>query len=623
MKRSDILTLGAALLLSVVIPQMAMAADDMGLEPNEKLIGYSVTNDYSEEGAFVGEAGTYAMGALFEKNQLLPYAGCPIVGMRIASCGNQASTRVFIYDGADLGKPMMQQKQRLYPGWTNIRFNSEPYVIRGDESLFFGYDYVESEEIASENARAVLAVTGETTYGGFVLLRDGEFSQITESGVLCVQLIIDTTNLPSANLAFSFTDTGFKYKKLGEPLEFYASMSNVGRDNITGFTASVSFDGGTPVMVDADLKVAPGKSETWQTVIPTEGMEIGIHDMEVKIVKINGVDNEPNAASTCHKRFALYENSLRRAKSYMEVFSSQQYVYSSLLDEKLENLKAETDMPDSSKELFDPSTLEIAKIFEPETPLAAAGGETYWNLYAFDVPVFSVNRALFPGEANVAYSVNDYLGMPIPGLITGIMADIAMQDLEVPTFAEVNVETNYDKVSRQCDVTVSGKALPELKAICGTPVLSLLLVEDGVESPQAILAGSDAKLQDDYIHNDVIHAWLTGTGGIEIEPENDRYVVRHNFTLPEGCNSGNCRVVALISKKTEGMTADNIADFDVLNCNSAPLTDVTAVSGPATEDKIPSRRFRIDGTEVPAEDPSPGLYITIDRHGRASKQLRL
>ena len=69
------------------------------------------------------------------------------------------------------------------------------------------------------------------------------------------------------------------------------------------------------------------------------------------------------------------------------------------------------------------------------------------------------------------------------------------------------------------------------------------------------------------------------------------------------------------------MTADNIADFDVLNCNSAPLTDVSAVTGAAADSYAPARRFRIDGTEVSAEDPCPGLYITIDRQGRASKQL--
>ena len=54
MKTSDILTLAVAL-LSAVTPTMAAAADDMGLEPNEKLIGYSITNDYNEEGAFVGD----------------------------------------------------------------------------------------------------------------------------------------------------------------------------------------------------------------------------------------------------------------------------------------------------------------------------------------------------------------------------------------------------------------------------------------------------------------------------------------------------------------------------------------------------------------------------------------
>ncbi len=82
----------------------------MGLKENQMVIGHTITNDYSSEGAYIGEAGTYPIGASLSATELAPYAGCQIIGMRIASTLNQASTRIFIYDCSDLNTAVHEQK---------------------------------------------------------------------------------------------------------------------------------------------------------------------------------------------------------------------------------------------------------------------------------------------------------------------------------------------------------------------------------------------------------------------------------------------------------------------------------------------------------------------------------
>ena len=58
MKRT-ITILSAALLAATAIH----AQNDMGLKENQMVIGHTITNDYSSEGAYIGEAGTYPIGA--------------------------------------------------------------------------------------------------------------------------------------------------------------------------------------------------------------------------------------------------------------------------------------------------------------------------------------------------------------------------------------------------------------------------------------------------------------------------------------------------------------------------------------------------------------------------------
>lgn len=594
--------------LAILMP--ARAADDMGLKENQTVIGHTVTNDYNQEGAFFGTPGTYSIGAVLQASELAPYAGCKILGMRVASARNQASTRVFVYNTADLSKPLLDQKNRLYPGWTNVIFNGDPITIKGDESLFFGYDYVETPEI-SQNETGVIGITGDDEANAFCILSDGRLIDTSGAGKLCVQLIIDITDMPQANLAFSFAETGFKYKRLGEKVDLFASVANVGRDAVEKFSAEISFDGEPLRTVDVNLAIAPGKAQTWETLITLPANAgIGTHTLSAAIVNINGnpVDKRPTATYTA--KFALYNESMPRNLAYVESFSSQQYATSSFFDGIIGKYRQNAGG----------SKIALVKVFEPGTPLALSESEPYWNTYAWDVPVFSVNRSLFVGEPNVAYCLNDYLVLPQDVLI-GVVADIIEQDLSTPSFAGVEVKPVWDAATRSLKVNVSGEVLPELEAIYGKTALTVMLVEDKVKAPQAVSdAAGNVSVNQNYSHDDVLRAYLSDPAGSEITAAGGKYSEDFSTTLDtDKINPDNCRVVALLSKK--GLpVASAIADYDIVNTGSAPLKggsaveDIDAADGSATY-----RWFTPDGIEVREGDLSKGLYIRTGSDGTTKK----
>ena len=143
-----------------------------GLSSNQRVLGYTLTDDIDVRGAAFGEADTYAIGAALPPSVLASYAGCKIVGIRIAAALNLGRTRCFVYNftGATF-EPVFEQKQRIYEDWNNVFFNGDGYEIKGDETLFFGFDYVETQAMVDAEEGGICSV-GEETDGAFYLYGD-------------------------------------------------------------------------------------------------------------------------------------------------------------------------------------------------------------------------------------------------------------------------------------------------------------------------------------------------------------------------------------------------------------------------------------------------------------------
>ena len=84
------------ILLAVAALSAAAQESDMGLASNERVIGYTVTNDIDVANGAFGQAGTYSLGAYMYADNLKAYAGCRIVGLRVAVGMDLGRTRMFL-----------------------------------------------------------------------------------------------------------------------------------------------------------------------------------------------------------------------------------------------------------------------------------------------------------------------------------------------------------------------------------------------------------------------------------------------------------------------------------------------------------------------------------------------
>ena len=557
------------ILIAMAVATVTVMAD------TQRYVGYTVTDDIDVSGAAFGEAGTYTVGALLPKEMLTAYAGCRVLGIRYALSQSIGRTRAFMYDATDNQfTEISAQKQRTYEGWNTVLFNGDGYVITGQESLFFGFDYVESEEMVAAEKGALCGVGSETT-GAFYLY--GNYGQgeglysISGVGRLCVQLIVDVSSLPEKDIDVTYLDTGHKYKISGSKVEVFSLFNNVGRDTVFTYRMGCQIDDREPIYQEFADTLLCGEEEKWETaIVLTDDYPVGMHTLKLFVSEIDGQPVENTKNDTLQAQFAVYRDALPRHQVYVEVYAHQQSPYVPMLDKALAKLSEEVPF------------MALANIFSFDDALFVPEADYLHQLYAYTYPTFTFNRAYFPGEAHIAYDINDYLAQVPAEFIAGILSDMLYQDYMNPAFATIELQPEYDPTTRQLTVNVSGEALPEVEAIYGDMALTVLLTEDGVKSPQAVYNEITGRTttQQNYQHNKVLRQFVTDPLGQTVDIADGQYTASVSTTLSDDWNPEQMHIVAFLTKAATEVTDDNVLEMDITNANSCdiPIVEPTAIS---------------------------------------------
>ena len=574
-----------------------------GLSSTQRVLGYTLTDDIDINGAAFGAAGTYTIGAALEADALQPYAGCRVVGLRIAAAMSLGRERTFVYDVDNNFTPIVEQRQRLYKGWNNIFFNGDGYVIKGTETLFFGFDYDETQAMVDAEQGGIACV-GEDADGAFYLY--GNYGQgtglytISGVGKLCVQLIVDVSSLPAQDMAITFLDTGFKYKKPGESIDLMALLLNVGREPLSSYDVSVQIDSDEPLTFHREQELPDGQQDTWtQSVRLADDIAVGMHTLTLQLTKANGEPLADGAGKHSSATFAVYENSLDRNQVYLEVYTDVGTPLSAMLNNALAALTAAN------------NRVCVVNVHRQGTPLAISDAAYLEQLYAYDYPTFTVNRAYFPGEPYIAYDMNDYLPVFGTDMTAGILGDIVAQDLYSPSFASLQLSGQYDPQTRRLSIDVQGDLLPEATAIYGYLALTLMLTEDGVRGSQAVYNAvtQRATMNSSYTHNHVLRAYVTPATGTLLSGSGNGYTAHFETTLDSQWQADHMTVVALLTKAADQVTDDNVKDVDVVNAASLPLSsiDTQGIAHTAASAPVPTACYGADGRQL--LKPSRGLTI--------------
>lgn len=590
------------------------------LAQTHRLLGYSTADTISNQGLFFGTADTYPVGAAIEPSMLSRYKGCKIVGIRFAlsdGIPTMSGSRIFIYsivNGQILDDGVTQSVRRAYPGWNTVFFNgSKGYVITGNETLLFGFDYIETEEMITAENGGLCTVGNNRGYGFLTFGKFGSdygWYSMSDYGNLCVQLIVDISSMPQKDIRTNYLFIGNKYKKTGDVIDFLAMFDNVGRDSIFGYQLGYRFDDGEPVLKAFTDTLKCDDDGSWEEYVDVPAnLPVGRHTFSVFVDQIEGKAAAVTEGDTLTETFFVYANPLPRQKHYLEqyVHESSPYVpYCDAVNNKFAH--------------NDPS-IAMVNVHAQGTRLAIPESAQYEELYAYTYPSFTIDRFYYPGEAYIAFDVNDYVTIMPSILSESIVSLVAEADLN-PAFATVDIVPQYDETTRQLTVKVSGDVSPDAEPIFGQLALTVMLAEDSVKSRQAVYneVTHQTKYNSNYIHNDVLRRLLTAVNGDALTVSEGHYSADFTCKLPTTWNPEKLKVVAFVTRQADSVTDDNVLDMDITNANSTYLREhfsaIRSINAPLIDDQ--PQWYTLDGRRLPVKPSQPGVYI-LRQKGQSHK----
>ena len=590
-----------------------------GLSSLQRAVGYIVDSNpdsITMSGALVGTAGTYPLGVIVTADMLRDYVGCKVIGIRVAAAQSLGKSDVWLHPISNEGVVSddgLSKGQRLYEGWNNVFFNGDAsWEIKEGEMLLVGFDYNETESMVAADVGGICTV-GEAQGNDFLIYTDvgdgmGWYS-VGNLGSLCVQLIVDISNLPEKMLSLTYLDTGFRYKKADEKIEMYTIASNIGRNSLSGYTIRCRIDDQDPVNFTYDKTLAEAANDHQQPVLALPaGIAVGTHQLCVELLA------EDDAAPVSGKAsktvtFYIYNESLQRQQNYVEQYNSQNEYMASVVN-PIFNQVAQTD-----------NSMALVNVYTSDSPLAIEESGYLPALYAYTVPSFTINRSYFPGEEYIAYDVNFYASQ-YPDFVPSIVHDLMAQDMLQPSFATINITPNYDADSKQLSIDVTGQLAEGAADIFKDLSLTLLLTEDNVTGDQVVVNPFTGRLttRHDYLHQHVLRKYVTSPLGAPVSVSGNGYTAHHTVTLDGNWDIDQMTVVGFLCRGAETVTDDNVKEMDVTNCCSMPLKGITGIHQLDNNAKVntTSQYFTLDGQKVASDNLLPGIYI-VKKEGKCSK----
>lgn len=579
------------------------------LSATERAVGYTDGDSITRSSICFGRADTYTVGALVESNMLSYYVGCKIVGIRFALSQSIGNTKVFlkrIDETQGITTELVNKSvHQTSEGWNEVRFNAaQEHTIANDEGFLFGFDYTETKEMTTSKKGALCCYGKELTCKNAFLekRKSGDFFCVMGCGNLCVQLIVDVSNLPSKQLTHLQLLSGNKYQKPGAQLDAFLSYSNGGRDSISSCRFGYRFDNGSVTYFESNHLLVPGKSGGVEQMITfPSSLTTGVHQLQIFVDQIDGEVVPPTATDTLSNTFVVYRNGMKRQQHYVEQYTSQESASVTISDALVSSLDND-------------ANICLVNIHQPNTSLSLDASNYLNDLYAYTYPCFTVDRFYFMGERYIAFDYSDYVQVWPSVATDAIRSIVAEAENTNPAFATVDIAPSYDETTGQLSVTVSGDVSTDASAIFGNMALTVMLAEDNVVAPQLYYSGSAGAtgVNNSYVHNQVLRAYMTSPIGDQLTVTGNHYTVNYTTTLDSSWKLKDLKVVALVTKAVDAVTDENVLDVDVTNCNSCKLADALpngisqTVTTPSHSEKV---YYTLDGVCIPEQQLRSGVYI--------------
>lgn len=595
----------------------AMGPNRIAMDADERIMGFYDSDAIGENPLGLNTSGQFKAGVEFTKAQIGHFVGGQITKVRFALGELIGASKVSVYKVAlESGELTLMSEEAVantQKGWNDVTL-ATPVTIED------GVDYLICYDFTSVPGKYPLATdlganpTGGVD-GGFLMYGNlgqggtGWYNFGTQYGNFCIQAVVKGGSFPDEDITIS-SFTSAKFVQAGQNIAYSYTIKNNGNNIPSAYTIDVMLDNNvigtteTPVALTNSPQIVNGNA-----TIPADAVS-GKHTLAVKVTKINGqAPTEYTEDDIAGMDVSVYAESMLRQKNLVEEFTSTKCVacpYAGPVLEALTELRDNIiimahhdNIPQPGDPMVCDESLALSKTFNQSGNPCAM-----FNRY------YETNT-----ELNSAQTIT--LGIGYKSQYVNQAAEMLNQVIEnsnsVPTFANINIKTEYNESTRELSVEVYGSGVSDFKDYLGEDaVLSVFLTEDGIKAAQT--GGSR-----DAIHNHVTRKALSDIFGGAINWDGNTYSNKYTITLDSSWKPENMHVVAFINRPVK----TNIDDVYVNNAEICKVGEsITAgIEAPITDKGtgVEVERYTVDGRKI--SKPVKGLNIVKMSDGRTIKVI--
>ena len=595
----------------------AMGPNRIAMDADERIMGFYDSDAIGENPLGLNTSGQFKAGVEFTKAQIGHFVGGQITKVRFALGELIGASKVSVYkvalESGDLTLMSEEAVANTQKGWNDVTL-ATPVTIEDGVDYLICYDFTSvpgKYPLATDlGANPTGGVDGGCLmYGNLGQGGTGWYNFGTQYGNFCIQAVVKGGSFPDEDITIS-SFTSAKFVQAGQNIAYSYTIKNNGNNIPSAYTIDVMLDNNvigtteTPVALTNGPQIVNGNA-----TIPADAVS-GKHTLAVKVTKINGqAPTEYTEDDIAGMDVSVYAESMLRQKNLVEEFTSTKCVacpYAGPVLEALTELRDNIiimahhdNIPQPGDPMVCDESLALSKTFNQSGNPCAM-----FNRY------YETNT-----ELNSAQTIT--LGIGYKSQYVNQAAEMLNQVIEnsnsVPTFANINIKTEYNESTRELSVEVYGSGVSDFKDYLGEDaVLSVFLTEDGIKAAQT--GGSR-----DAIHNHVTRKALSDIFGGAINWDGNTYSNKYTITLDSSWKPENMHVVAFINRPVK----TNIDDVYVNNAEICKVGEsITAgIEAPITDKGtgVEVERYTVDGRKI--SKPVKGLNIVKMSDGRTIKVI--
>lgn len=606
------------------------------LDPNNvgNSIGFGLF-DGSQSITAIGDAKaqTYDVAMKFQNPEIvglhIDKVSFPLISTRgVSDLKVWLSTNLRIEDGKNAPNLVEVPVTAAESGFVTVELPT-PYTV-SEDGVYVGYSFT-VDEVDDYNAYPI-AVIGQSSEGGLYLHTSKvylKWMDMSEEIGASAYIAIEVSGTSVKNNAAAPLANATTYVKVGEPISVETTVVNHGAAGISSLDVDYTLNGKT-LSKHIDLAEPVAGTLNMRTNISSEIealAERGNYDLAVKVVKVNGVDNEDAANESISPIVAL--NDVPKHRALLEEYTGTWCGWCVRGFAALEKLA----------ELYPDEYVLVS--YHNSDPMEILISDSYSGInefpsYVAGFPDAYVDRVI---EVDPYYGYDADYGIE-PMTITRPLND------RCKVFGHANIELNAILSEDASTVDVSTAVTFPYDATEANYGLEYVLVADGLTGEDSNWAQSnyysgDAEAAEDenlapfaaqgsyvagLVFNDVA-AQVSAPGGVSIEGSIPATIVadqiinhEYTFTLADAVNTSGDPVIQDVNKLKVVAILVNNETGEVLNANKCNVTLPTGIRS-INEGSKSARADYYDISGRRSVAPQRGVNIVRKNDGSVSKVM--